>query len=124
MLEQVSTLMEIPTVSHFVFGLIGGVAYVLVQLTYGNQVKPIEYVSRPFLGGVLAILLTIALGLPNHTTSFFVGYFCIDALDAVLALGSRKMGFKLPESMRNEPKTRRVDVLASRPLHEKPKPPQ
>lgn len=124
MFEEVSTLMEIPTVSHFVFGLIGGVAYVLVQLTYGNQVKLVEYVSRPFLGGVLAILATITLGLPNHTTSFFVGYFCIDALDAVLALGSRKMGFKLPESMRNEPKARKIEVLSSRPLNEKPRPPQ
>lgn len=108
--DLVRQMMQVPEISHFVFGLIGGIAYVLVQLTYGNQVKIVEYVSRPFLGGVLAILATITLGLPNHATSFFVGYFCIDALDALLAFGARKIGFKVPESMRNEPRTLEKDV--------------
>lgn len=69
--------------SHFIFGALGGLLYLLRQMVKGYAVKLPEFAARPVFGAVSAYVITIVLGLPNHFTSLFVGYFGIDVFDAV-----------------------------------------
>lgn len=79
----IAFLSATPWLSHMLFGAVGGIVYLLRQKTRSYVVKPIEWLARPVIGGIAAWVLTIALGLPNHLTSLFVGYFGIDVWDAV-----------------------------------------
>lgn len=84
-LEALAHDLLAPPYSYPVFGAGGGLLYVLRQHLKRYAVRPIEYVARPVFGAVSAFAITIALQLPNHFTSLFVGYFGIDAWDALAA---------------------------------------
>ena len=86
-----------PDVSHVLFGAVGGVLYVLRQMLKGYAVRPVEWLARPVFGGIAAWALTVALGLPNHLTSIFVGHFGIDIWDAL----ATRFEAKLPLSFKH-----------------------
>lgn len=91
-----------PPLSHLAFGSLGGVLYILRQHLMDYVVMPAEYVARPLFGAVVAYLLTVALGLPNHETSLFVGYFGVDIWDAMSVRSEASLATRL--SFRHEKK--------------------
>jgi hypothetical protein len=88
-----------PPLSYVVFGGAGGILYILRQKLKGYRVRPVEYLARPIFGATAAFCITVALKLPNHFTSLFVGYFGIDAWDALAA----RFDGKLPLASKHEP---------------------
>ena len=105
MLELINAIH--PPLSYVVFGALGGFLYVLRQHLRSNRVRRVEYLARPVFGAVAAFVITISLQLPNHFTSLFVGYFGVDAWDA---LASRFDG-KLPFASKHEQKTSEPEDL-------------
>lgn len=83
-------------VSHFAFGAVGGLLYILRQKMKRYKVEPIEWLARPIFGGIAAYVLTVSLGLPNHVTSIFVGGFGVDAWDAISTRFEAAFGRSLP----------------------------
>jgi hypothetical protein len=79
----VEYLLTNPDVSHALFGAFGGVLYILRQLLKRNPVGWPDMWARPIFGGVSAVVLTVWLGLPNHMTSLFVGFFGVSIWDAL-----------------------------------------
>lgn len=67
---------------YVLWGVIGGGAYCIVtKLGWGEKA---EILRRLALGGI-AGALTFMLGLPNHVTSFGLGYFATDTIEAIAA---------------------------------------
>ena len=63
-----------------ILGGLGGFCYCLIQkLGWSDK---FEWARRVILGSVAGYLTYIA-GLPNHLTSFGLGYFAIDAIEAI-----------------------------------------
>ena len=87
-----------------VMGALGGLLYILRQHLKGYKVKPVEYLARPLFGAVSAAILTVMLNLPNHFNSLFVGYFGIDAWDAVMSRVEGKIGSFFKHEPKQPPK--------------------
>lgn len=109
--------------SHMVFGAVGGLLYILRQHVRKYNVNKWEYAARPIFGAIAAWTLTVALGLPNHLTSLFVGYFGIDVWDAVSSRFEKELPLAAEHVPRDELEAaivRRVDVLEATPSETPP----
>lgn len=82
--DALAALLASP-LSHALFGLVGGFAYLARQALKGYAINRAEYLARPLLGALVAVLLTVTFQLPDHITSVLVGYFGVDLWDAIAA---------------------------------------
>ena len=94
-----------PPISHLTFGALGGLLYLLRQHLKGYKVRLVEYGARPIFGAVAAYVLTVTLGLPNHMTSLFAGYFGIDLWDAAASRMQGRLPFSSPHEKDDEKRT-------------------
>lgn len=84
-----------PSASIVLIGAFGGLLYLFRQWHRGYMIRRVEWFTRPVFGSIAAFVLTVALGLPNHLTSLFIGYAGIDLWDAFAAKFESRVGKEL-----------------------------
>jgi hypothetical protein len=71
-------------VTEYVFySLLGAITYSIVRWGFWRE-KGVDYLVRHFLWGIVAGVIVASFNLPNHLTSFSLGYFGIDVAEGFL----------------------------------------
>lgn len=90
-IQAILEVLRIPPISHFVFGALGGYAYIAFIHTAGYKVRLAEFLSRPFAGGIAAMYIIETFNLPNHANSIAIGTVGILCIGAIINSASRML---------------------------------